>query len=244
MSTLLPTEEKRKRIEIRGRIREFIFGIQDGLISTVGLLAGMLAAGTTRFAILMAGTASVLSGAFSMAAGSFLSSKAEKEIFDHELEKEAQFVEKEPYLAQEGLLHALHGEGLPKETSYRIVKLLHQEKSVFISTFQEKVLDLGSADVNNPVLASIVMALSFILGGLIPLTPFFILPPKVALGFSVGLAGLVLFGVGVFKGYLAGQFWGRSGLEFLAIALAASAIGYGIGFVLEQMVGTHLPAGL
>ena len=49
----------------------------------MGLLARMQAAGSTQFAILMAGTASVLSGAFSMAAGIFLSSKAEKEIFDH-----------------------------------------------------------------------------------------------------------------------------------------------------------------
>jgi predicted membrane protein (TIGR00267 family) len=88
------------------------------------------------------------------------------------------------------------------------------------------------------------MAISFILGGVIPLTPFFVLSPKIALGVSVGLAGLVLFVVGVFKGYLAGQFWGRSGLEFLAIALVASAIGYGIGFILERFVGTPLPAGL
>ncbi len=241
---MLPTEEKRKQIEVKGRIREFIFGIQDGLISSVGLLAGMQAAGSSRFVVLMAGTASVLSGAFSMAAGTYLSSKAEKEIFNHELEQEARFVEKEPYLAQEELLQALHGEGLSREGSYRIVKLLHQDKSAFVATFQEKVLGLGSADVNNPGRAALVMALSFILGGLIPLTPFFVLSPQVALALSVTLAGVVLFGVGIFKGHLAGQHLGRSGLEFLAIALAASGIGYGIGLILEQIAGTPLPTGL
>ena len=61
-----PVEEKRKKIEARSRVREFVFGIQDGLISTVGLLAGMQAAGSSRFVILMAGTAAVCSGAFSM----------------------------------------------------------------------------------------------------------------------------------------------------------------------------------
>jgi VIT1/CCC1 family predicted Fe2+/Mn2+ transporter len=55
---------------------------------------------------------------------------------------------------------------------------------------------------------------------------------------------VVLFGVGIFKGQLAGQHRGRSGLEFLAIALAASAIGYGIGLILEQIAGTPLPAAL
>lgn len=239
---MLPTEEKRKRIEAKSRIREFVFGIQDGLISTVGLLAGMQAAGSSRFVILMAGAAAVLSGAFSMAAGAYLSSRAEKEIFDHELEKEARFVETEPYLAQEGLLQALHREGLPREASFRIVKLLHQEKAVFITTFQEKVLGLGTADVNRPLKAALVMALSFILGGVIPLTPFFVLPQQAALLLSVALAGACLFGVGVFKGRLAGQPWGRAGLEFLAIALAASGIGYGIGYLLEQIAGTPLSA--
>ena len=234
---MLPTDEKRKRIETRGWIREFIFGIQDGLISTVGLLAGMQAAGSSRFVVLMAGSTAVLAGAFSMAAGSYLSSKAEKDIFDHELAKETHFIEQEPYVAQEGLLQALSREGLSRESSYRVVKLLHQEKSVFVTTFQEKVLGRGSVDVHKPLRGAMVMALSFVLGGLIPLTPFFVLPLHLALALAVALAGASLFGVGVFKGQLAGQPWGRSGLEFLSVALAASAIGYGIGFVLEWIAG-------
>jgi len=239
---VLPTEEKRKQIESKGRIREFVFGIQDGLISTVGLVAGMQAAGSNRFVILMAGTAAVLSGAFSMSAGAYLSSKSEKEIFDHELEKEAKFVEREPYLAQEGLLQALHEEGLTRETSYRIVKLLHQQKSVFVATFQEKVLGLGSADVNNPVKGALVMALSFVVGGVIPVLPFVFLPLHVALIVASVAACWTLFVVGMFKGRLAGQPLGRSGLEFLTIALIATGIGYGIGYVLEKFAGVSLPA--
>jgi VIT1/CCC1 family predicted Fe2+/Mn2+ transporter len=240
---MLPTEQKRKQIEAKGRIREFVFGIQDGLISTVGLVAGMQAAGSNRFVILMAGTAAVLSGAFSMSAGAYLSAKSEKEIFDHELEKEAKFVEREPYLAQEGLLQALHQEGLTREASYRIVKLLHRQKSVFVATFQEKVLGLGSADVNNPVKGALVMALSFVVGGVVPVLPFVFLPLGVALIVAALGACAALFAVGMFKGRLAGQPPGRSGLEFLAIAVIATGIGYGIGYALEKIAGVSLPAG-
>ncbi|MHB8622241.1 MAG: VIT1/CCC1 transporter family protein [Sulfuricaulis sp.] len=240
---MLPTEEKRKQIAIKGRIREFVFGIQDGLISVVGLLAGMQAAGSSRFVVLMAGTAAICSGAFSMSAGAYLSAKAEKEIFDYELNKEAKFVDREPYLAEEGLLEALHQEGLARETGYRIVQLLHQRKSVFVATFQEKVLGLGSADVNNPLKGALVMALSFILGGVIPLIPFIFLPLRSGLMAAVLLTGVVLFGVGMFKGRLAGQSLGRSGLEFLAIALLASGLGYSAGLVLEHFAGTPLPVG-
>jgi vacuolar iron transporter family protein len=238
---MLPTDKKREEIESKGRIREFVFGIQDGLISTVGLVSGVQAAGSSRFVILMAGSAAVLSGAFSMAAGAYLSSKSEKEIFDYELEKEAKFVEREPYLAQEGLLEALHQEGLARETSYRVVQLLHRQKSVFVATFQEKVLGLGSADVNNPVKGALVMAASFIVGGIVPVLPFVFLPLNVSLIVAVALSCAALFGVGMFKGRLAGQALGRSGLEFLAVALIATGMGYFIGLVLERIAGISLP---
>jgi VIT1/CCC1 family predicted Fe2+/Mn2+ transporter len=240
---MLATEEKRRQIEVKGRIREFVFGIQDGLVTTVGVLAGMQAAGSSRFVILMAGCASALAGAFSMSAGAYLSNKAEKEIFDHELKQEAKFVEREPYLAQEGLLEALHHEGLSREACYRIVKLLHQQRSVFVATFQEKVLGLGTADVNNPIKGALVMGLSFILGGLVPLAPFALLPLDTALAMAATLTGAALFAVGMFKGRLAGQSLWRSGIEFLVIALIATGLGYGIGLVLERLTGVSLPAG-
>ncbi len=238
---MLPTEARRREIEAKGRIREFVFGIQDGLISTVGLLAGMQAAGSERFTILLAGAAAVFSGAFSMSAGAYLSAKAEKEIFDHELDKEAGFIEREPYAAQEGLLQALCREGLTREAAYRIVGLMREQKSVFVATFQEKVLGLGSADVNNPVKGALVMALSFIVGGVIPMLPFIMAPLNIALVIAVASTAAALFGVGVFKGRLAGQSVMRSGMEFLVIALIATGIGYLIGVVLERMAGVPLP---
>jgi vacuolar iron transporter family protein len=240
---MLPAETRRREIENKGRVREFVFGIQDGLISTVGLLAGMQAGGSSRFTIIMAGTASVIAGAFSMSAGAYLSSKAEKEIFEHELRKEEGFIEREPYLAQESLLQALSSEGLSREAAYRVVKLLNQQQPLFVATFQEKVLGLGSADVNDPLKGALVMALSFILGGVIPVLPYVALPLDIALLLAVVLAGAALFGVGMFKGRLAGQSLGRSGLEFLVIALMATGIGYAFGSLVEYVADIRLPAG-
>jgi VIT1/CCC1 family predicted Fe2+/Mn2+ transporter len=78
-------QEKKQFIESRARIREFVFGIQDGLISTVGLLAGIQGATENRLVVIIAGFTAMFSGAISMAAGSYLSSAAQKEIFDKEL---------------------------------------------------------------------------------------------------------------------------------------------------------------
>jgi len=69
------------------------------------------------------------------------------------------------------------------------------------------------------------------------------LPLGVALIAAAVGACATLFAVGMFKGRLAGQPLGRSGLEFLTIALIATGIGYGIGFLLEKFAGVSLPTG-
>jgi len=130
-------EQKKELIESRARIREFVFGIQDGLMSTVGLLAGVQGATQSSVVVIITGLTAMFSGAISMAAGSYLSSSAEKDIFDKELREAEVLAEKEPYLAAEGLLKALNQEGLARGQSYNIVKVLLSEEQAFLRTFQE-----------------------------------------------------------------------------------------------------------
>lgn len=237
-------EQKKEVIESRARIREFVFGIQDGLISTVGLLAGVQSATENNAVVLLTGMTSMFAGAISMAAGSYLSSSAEKEIFDKEIKEAEDLAEKEPYLAAEGLLKALSQEGLKKEQGYRIVKLLAQEEKVFLRTFQEKVFGLGAAEINRPLQASLVMGASFVVGALIPLLPYLVLDGMMALYFSIALAAVTLFSVGVFKGYLAARALLLSGLEFFFIAVGAALLGYLIGLVVQYFFpGIAVPMG-
>jgi len=164
-------EQKKELIESRARIREFVFGIQDGLMSTVGLLAGVQGATQSSAVVIITGLTAMFSGAISMAAGSYLSSSAEKDIFDKELREAEVLAEKEPYLAAEGLLKALNQEGLAREQSYNIVKVLLSEEQAFLRTFQEKVFGLGSAEINRPLQAALVMAVSFVVGAFVPILP-------------------------------------------------------------------------
>jgi vacuolar iron transporter family protein len=227
-------EQKKAVIESRARIREFVFGVQDGLISTVGLLAGIRGATESNAVVIITGLTAMFAGAISMAAGSYLSSSAEKEIFDKELREAEMLAEKEPYLAAEGLLKALNQEGLPREQGYSVVKLLLRQQEVFLRTFQEKVFGLGSAEINRPLQAALVMAASFIVGALIPIVPYLVLKGTAALYLSIALSALTLFGVGVFKGRLAGKSQLKSGMQFFAIAVSAALLGYLIGLVVQH----------
>jgi vacuolar iron transporter family protein len=186
----------------------------------------------------------MFSGAISMAAGSYLSSGAQKEIFDKELRDAEAMAEREPYMAAEGLLKALAEEGLSREHSYRMVKVLSQHQNVFLRTFQEKVFGLGSAEINRPLQGALIMALSFMFGAVIPIVPYTVLRGVSALYGSALLGGLTLFGVGAFKGYLAGKSLLLSGAEFFIVAVSAAGLGYVIGLVVQYFFpGVSVPAG-
>jgi VIT1/CCC1 family predicted Fe2+/Mn2+ transporter len=237
-------QQKKQVIESQARIREFVFGIQDGLTSTVGLLAGVQGATESNIVVIITGLTAMFSGAISMAAGSYLSSGAQKEIFDKELRDAEAMAEREPYMAAEGLLKALAEEGLSREHSYRMVKVLSQQQNVFLRTFQEKVFGLGSAEINRPLQGALIMALSFMFGAVIPIVPYTVLRGVSALYGSALLGGLTLFGVGAFKGYLAGKSLLLSGAEFFIVAVSAAGLGYVIGLVVQYFFpGVSVPAG-
>jgi predicted membrane protein (TIGR00267 family) len=213
------------------------------LISTVGLLAGIQGATENSLVVIVTGLTAMFSGAISMAAGSYLSSGAQKDIFDKELADAEKLAESEPYIAAEGLLRALGAEGLSKEHSYRLVKVLLQERNVFLRTFQEKVFGLGSAEINQPLKACMVMGLSFTVGAIVPILPYLLLPGATALYVSALLGGVTLFAVGAFKGHLAGQSLFASGFKFFIIAVAAAGLGYLIGMVVQWFFpGISIPA--
>ncbi len=225
---------KRGAIERKGRIREVVFGVQDGLLSTLGFVAGLNGAGANSHLVLLAGLVEMFSGAMSMAAGAYLSGKAEIEVYQREIEEERQRWEVEPYLASEELLQAMVEEGLSKEKAYRIVKLLQEGEQSFLKTFQEKVLGLATIDPGAPVISALVIGVWFALGAAVPLAPYLFLAAYPALGTAFVLSALGLYGIGAAKAVLAGRSQWRSGVEFLTIAAGAAGIGYLFGLLLPS----------
>jgi VIT1/CCC1 family predicted Fe2+/Mn2+ transporter len=226
--------EKKRSLERRIRAREFVFGIQDGLISTVGLLSGMTAATQNPRIVVITGLAAAVTGGISMAAGSFLSNLTEKDIFEKELMDQERLAAREPHLAQEALLEALAADGLDRPSAYRVVKTLAKRQDLLLRTVQEKVLGLGSADLAHPWLASAVMFLSFVIGCLLPLLPYLAAPGPSALPLSWAVSIVTLMGVGVFKGKLTDKPLVRSALGFAAVALGAACAGWALGKLFQH----------
>jgi vacuolar iron transporter family protein len=228
-------------LERKVRAREFVFGIQDGLLSTVGLLSGVSAATQNRAVVLVTGIAAAITGGMSMATGSYLAARTEKEIFEKELLDQERLAAAQPHLAQEALLESLVGEGLDRPSAYRVVQIFSRHRELLLRTVQEKVLGLGSADISQPVKAGLVMFLSFAIGAAIPLAPLVLVTGRLALPLSWALSIGVLLGVGVLKGILTGRPLLRSGLEFAAVALGSAVVGWLVGTLFEWTFGTVVP---
>jgi VIT1/CCC1 family predicted Fe2+/Mn2+ transporter len=232
---------QKRALERKIRAREFVFGIQDGLLSTVGLLSGVSAATGDRAVVLLTGIAAAITGGVSMATGSYLAARTEKDIFDKELLDQERLATAQPYLAQEALLDSLVAEGLDRPSAYRVVQIFSRHRDLLLRTVQEKVLGLGSADISHPVKAGTVMFLSFVIGAAIPLTPLVLLDGRLALPLSWALSIAVLLGVGILKGILTSRPRLRSGLEFAAVALGSALVGWLVGTVFERAFGINVP---
>ncbi|MBI4398608.1 MAG: VIT1/CCC1 transporter family protein [Candidatus Omnitrophica bacterium] len=226
--TLDLAQEKRE-IAMTGKVRDFIFGIQDGLISTLGLLCGVQSATDNSKTVIIAGVAAMLTGALSMAASAFLSTQAQKEIIEKELKEEEEYAGQKPDLAHRELTDALHQEGLGRESASRVVKLFSKHKFVFIREFQEKVFGMSPVEMSRPLLSAVVIYVSFVLGAAVPIAPYFFFNADMGLRFSIFFSASLLFAVGMLKNYLAKKSMLAGGMEFLIVAAGSAALGWVIG---------------
>jgi VIT1/CCC1 family predicted Fe2+/Mn2+ transporter len=231
--------EKRRLFERLSSVREIVFGMQDGVLTTGGVLAGLSGAVANHSELVLAALASTAAGALSMGAGAYLGTNAESEVLQSELARARTDIERKPYLAQEALLDQLEKEGLSRDAGYRVVRLLSSSPQTLISTAEQKIFGLSRSMLANAAVDGLVMGVTFAVGALIVLLPYiFVSSTRPALVAALAATAVVLFGVGYFEGWLARRMRWRSGLRFLLIALAAATVGYLIGFATSPLGGT------
>ncbi len=239
MASVAPAE-KRQLFERLSSVREIVFGVQDGVLTTAGVLCGLSGAVSQHSQVALAALASTAAGALSMAAGAYLGTRAETEVLRAELDLVRAEAAAKPYTVQEGLLDELCKEGLTREDGYRIVRLLSTAPQALSSTAEAKMFGLSGPMLGRPAIDGVVMGIAFLVGALVPLLPYMLIPvQRYDLGSALVATALTLFGVGYFEGWLAhrNDRW-RSGVRFLAIAMSAAAAGYLIGLAISPLGAT------
>jgi VIT1/CCC1 family predicted Fe2+/Mn2+ transporter len=235
--------EERARASLLGEIREAIFGAQDGLVSTLAVVSTVAGATTERFPILVAGIASALAGVFSMAAGEYMSSKSQREIFEAQQAGEREEVAERPGEAEAEMAFMFEEDGLPLDEAAEVARLLARHPEVLLKTMVEKELGLtGEHAEGSPFQGAMIMGAAFGLGAVVPVVPYLLLRIDTAVYVSVVATAAVLFGIGVVKARWTRRGWLRSGLEILALGAVAGVAGYLFGNLLPGLLGVEIAA--
>jgi predicted membrane protein (TIGR00267 family) len=239
-TTLHEVGREKARIILLERIREVVFGMQDGLISTVALVSSVAVATSQRYIVIVAGLTTALAGMISMATGSYLSSKAEKELHSAEIEKEARELEEKPEEEMAELIEIYQREGLTLEEAERLAERMAQDKQLWLKTLTEKELGLFPDMAESPTKDAITMGVSFILGAAVPIVPYFFITSNIVIPISVGITILTLFGVGAMKSKVTRRNPLRSGLEIVLIGTFSAILGYLIGTIAPKILGVDI----
>jgi len=236
--------DERRKASLLGEIREAIFGAQDGLVSTLAVVSTVAGASGERFPVLIAGIATGLAGVFSMAAGEYMSSKSQREIFAAQISGEREEVMERPGEAEAEMAYMFEEDGLPRHEAAGLASTIAAHPDVLLKTMVEKELGLtGEHAEGSPMQGALVMGVSFGLGALVPVLVYLLLPIEVATWAAVVASGGVLFGIGVLKSRWTRQAWLRSGLEILVLGAFAGIAGFLFGNLLPTLLGaTPLPA--
>src|SRR5919204_1212154 len=229
--------EERRESELLGEIREALFGMQDGLVSTLAVVSTVGGATADRYPILVAGIASALAGVFSMAAGEYLSSKSQREIYVAQIENERDEVRDRPGEAEAEVAYMLEQEGLPEDAAKHVADELARDPSVLLKTMVEKELGLVIEEGRGALQGAVIMGLSFGLASLVPLFPYVVLPVGTAIYGSILFSAVVIFAIGIVKSRWTKRNPIASGAEIVALAAVAGIAGYLFGTVLPGLLG-------
>jgi VIT1/CCC1 family predicted Fe2+/Mn2+ transporter len=221
-----------------GTLRAAIFGVSDGLVSNAALvlgIAGATSGGDGSFVVL-AGVAGLLAGAFSMAAGEYVSMRSQTEVLERQIELERAELEAMPEEEEKEIAAIYRGRGFAEAEAAAIAKQLMADPKIALETLVREELGLDPEELGSPWGASIGSFLAFAIGAFVPLLPFILLTGGTALAVSIGLTSLALFAVGASVSLLTGRSALYSGARQLLIGIAAAGITYVIGSLIGVSV--------
>ena len=224
--------KRHRTVESGGNLRAAVFGVNDGLISNASLIMGMAGATADARFILLTGAAGLIAGAFSMAAGEYVSMRSQREMYEHQIGLEREELDHYPEAEAEELALIYEERGLPREEARAVAKKIIADPERALETLAREELGLNPDDLGSPWGAALSSFFSFAVGAAIPLAPFFFGAGPLSLASAITATGIALFVVGSVLSLFTGRGVLASGARMLAIGAAAGGVTYLVGGLL------------
>lgn len=212
-----------------GTARAALLGVSDGLVTNISLILGMVGAGASSSIVRLAGLASLIAGAFSMAVGEYISMRGQIELLQGVLEEERRQLESRPATAEAQLQEVLTADGLTPATARTASLELAANPPKAMAVYARGKLGINPDELGSAWGAAGSSLVMFGLGALVPLLPWFFVGGSVGLIISLILAAIAAALIGLYLGYYSGGSQLRATLRQLLLVALAAGVTYTIG---------------
>jgi len=230
-------ERRHRGLASGGNLRAAVFGVNDGLVSNASLIFGVVGATSDSKMILLAGVAGLLAGAFSMAAGEYVSVRSQREMYEYQIGLERDELEQYPEEEASELAMIYVARGIPEGEAQKMANVILVDPTRALDTLAREELGLNPSELGSPWGAASFSFVAFALGAVLPLLPFLFGAGTASLYISVGLTAGALFGVGALLSLFTGRQALRGGLRMLVIGGVAGLLTFLIGKLLGVSLG-------
>ncbi|TSC79106.1 MAG: hypothetical protein G01um101433_3 [Parcubacteria group bacterium Gr01-1014_33] len=226
-------------------IGDFVYGANDGIITTFAVVTGAAGAGLSSGVIIILGLANLVADGISMGMSNFLSLRSTRDFQKKQRAIEEKEVETIPEKEREEVRVVLRRWGVPEHVIPETVAAITSDKKQWVDLMMREELNILEDDGDHPARHGLATFAAFVVAGLLPLTPYLAayfgstLPWR-ALSLSVGATALSLFLIGAARTRVTGAPWLRSGCEMLGVGGLAAAASYAIGGAVKTLFGIAL----
>lgn len=216
-------------------IRDFVFGFGDGISTSLGIVAGVGGANISSNIIILAAIVAMFTGAKAMAVQNYLAVKSQRQILHSEIERERWEIENVPEKERQEIEDVYKAKGFSGSELEMIVKKITSDKKVWLDTMLTEELKLNLEIIGSPLKSALRMFGSFLIGGILPIIPYFFADGYVPLIIAVGTSLSASFVIGAIKSKIANLSIIKGGLEMAGLGTGIALIGYGIGAELANL---------
>jgi vacuolar iron transporter family protein len=221
----------------KGGARAAVLGVNDGLVTNVCLILAVAGASSGVDEVRIAGLASLIAGAFSMAAGEWISVRSQVELFEGIVDELHRLARRNPKLLLDELTAKLEDSGLANDTAQRVSTELPLEGDRFVDFTARTVFGFDPGEVGSPMVAAVSSFALFVSGAIVPLAPWFVTSGTPAIVASVTLTALASLAVGGWVSRSSERPVIQGASRQLAIVIVASIVTYGIGSLFGTAIG-------
>jgi VIT1/CCC1 family predicted Fe2+/Mn2+ transporter len=224
-----------------GVARAAVFGISDGLLTNISLILGVAGASPPSAVVLLAGLAGLVAGAFSMAAGEYVSMSAQSELLQRELDVERRELERHPEAETRELAALYRIRGVDEADARRMAEAVMKDPLVALEVHAREELGLRPGKTGNPWQAAGSSFVTFSIGAVLPLIPWFFASGSLAAVLSIVIGAIAVLAVGWTVAIFTGRSRVRSALRQLAFATVAAGVAFGVGHLVGGLVDLRAP---